>query len=245
MHFIEIIDPRGNSYKFKTELTLSGGQEILLPRKKSTENADNSQEIFLKEASNLDEAEINDNTYKPKRPEIKYDPKTEYETKSKTNKPKQEAKKQVKKEQIQEVVVKREASMVKKEPTKIDLKRESTKIVVSREPTKIDLNKEPTKNTFSRETTKIQLSKENSKIITIEKTVVPASTPELIDDGLIEYEINVRKGAGAFGAPISFTLIGDKGTTEVMRFASESGKSLEINKLDEFKMREKDIGKVK
>ena len=30
-----------------------------------------------------------------------------------------------------------------------------------------------------------------------------------------------------------------------MRFASESGKSLEINKLDEFKMREKDIGKVK
>ncbi len=53
MNFIEIIDPRyqnititnylikkilkinhsrGNSYKFKTEMTLSGGEEVMLPR---------------------------------------------------------------------------------------------------------------------------------------------------------------------------------------------------------------------
>jgi hypothetical protein len=37
MNFIEIIDPRGNSYKFKTEITLNGQQELMLPRVKNSE----------------------------------------------------------------------------------------------------------------------------------------------------------------------------------------------------------------
>jgi len=37
MNFIEIIDPRGNGYKFKTEMTLNGGQEVMLPRVKNSE----------------------------------------------------------------------------------------------------------------------------------------------------------------------------------------------------------------
>jgi hypothetical protein len=37
MNFIEIIDPRGNSYKFKTEMTLNGQQELMLPRVKNSE----------------------------------------------------------------------------------------------------------------------------------------------------------------------------------------------------------------
>lgn len=54
----------------------------------------------------------------------------------------------------------------------------------------------------------------------------------------------MKKGAGAFGAPIKVILTGEKGSTEVIDLAAKSEHMIEINKVDEFKINEKDIGKV-
>lgn len=171
LDFVEIIDPRGNSYKFKTEVTLSGNQEVMLPRMKTTE------EILLKEASILDDMEIDENKEKAKKPEIKTEQKMAYETKGfkeKERKPfikkslvntKKESLQPETKREPTKVEIKSETAKVeaKKEPTVTEPEKEPTKTELKKEPNKVEFNKEATKIEFNKETTKVDFKKEPTK----------------------------------------------------------------------------------
>ena len=97
---------------------------------------------------------------------------------------------------------------------------------MKKEPSKIELNKESPKVEFKKEPTSIELRK-------------PSPLP-----GNIEYAVKVIKGAGAFGAPISFVLVGEEGSTNTLDLNSKNSSISEINKIDEFKIDGKDVGKV-
>jgi hypothetical protein len=179
----------------------------------------------MKEASVLEEKE--QDIQKPKRKEIKPDSKSEYESKIKIE-PKKKETKSKKSENSPPAQLKREPTKVefKKEPTTIEFKKEQTPIELKKEPSKIDLKKESSKVEFKKEPTSIELKK---------------STPL---PGNIEYAVKVIKGAGAFGAPISFVLEGEGGSTNTLDLNSKNSSISEINKIDEFKIDGKDVGKV-
>lgn len=55
--YVEIIDPRGNSFKFVMDMTLKSGEETMLPRKQSTTTGSKKRflklEYILKSKSNI------------------------------------------------------------------------------------------------------------------------------------------------------------------------------------------------
>lgn len=173
----------------------------------------------MKEASVLEEKE--QDNQKPKRKEIKPDSKSEYESKIKIEPKKKETKSKKSKKSENSP-----PAQLKREPTKVEFKKEPTTIEFKKEQTPIELKKEPSKIEFKKEPTSIELRK-------------PSPLP-----GNIEYAVKVIKGAGAFGAPISFVLVGEEGSTNTLDLNSKNSSISEINKIDEFKIDGKDVGKV-
>jgi hypothetical protein len=61
---------------------------------------------------------------------------------------------------------------------------------------------------------------------------------------LVEYEIKIKKGAGASNVPLNVTLHGDKGTSESVRLESKSDSLIDINKDESIKVKAKNVGKI-